>query len=122
MSFFAGNMGGPSYSDEMRTLKVVSSYSHFMPNLLWQEIDAVNCSTMNVTFDDYLDEISVPILYIGAELGAGGEAGFYTGEQTASTDITNHLVNSIGHVDTVIGSNADQDVWSLMRSWIDDHR
>jgi len=123
-SFFAGDLEGLFNSDEERALRSVSGYPLFMPNLLWQEIDAVNCSSMDVSFDDYIHLISVPILYIGAELGSGAEAGFYmdTGGLTASTDITNHLVNSIGHVDTVLGNNADQDVWSLMRSWIDDHR
>jgi len=121
-SFVIGDLTGPFYSEEERALRSVSSNSHFMPNLLWQEIDAVNCTSMDVTFDDYIHLISVPILYIGAEAGSGSEAGFYTGGLTASTDVTNHLVNSIGHMDTVIGNDSDQDVWSLMRSWIDDHR
>lgn len=121
-TFFAGDLTGPFNSDETRTLKALSSYSNFMPNLLWQEIDAVNCSSMNVTFDDYLNLITVPILYIGAEAGAGSEAGYYTGELTASTDITNYLVNAYGHVDTMIANDADQNVWSKIRSWIDDHR
>jgi len=60
-------------------------------------------------------------MYIGAEAGSGSEAGFYTGGLTASADITNHLVNSIGHVDTVIGNDADQDVWSLLRNWLKNH-
>ena len=121
-SFFVGDLTGPFYSEEERVLKAISSYSHFMPNLLWQEIDAVNCSSMDVTFDDYLHLIDVPIMYIGAEEGLGSQAGFYTGGLTASTDITNHLVNSIGHVDTVIGNDADQDVWSLLRNWLKNHR
>lgn len=120
-TFFVGNLEGPFYSEEERALKVVSSYPHFMPNLLWQEIDAVNCSSMDVTFDDYLNQISVPILYIGAEAGPGSEAGFFTGGLTASTDVTNHLVNSIGHVDTVIGNDANKDVWPLLRNWLKNH-
>lgn len=120
-TFLAGDLEGPFYIDEERALKSVSNYSHFMPNLLWQEIDAVNCSSMDVTFDDYLNLITLPILYIGAEAGSGSEAGFYTGGLTASTDITNHLVNSIGHVDIVIGNNADQNVWSLLRNWLKNH-
>ena len=121
-TFYTGDLEGPFYSEEERILKAVSSYPHFMPNLLWQEIDAVNCSSMDVTFDDYLDLITLPILYIGAEAGPGSEAGFYTGDLTASTDITNHLVNSIGHVDTVIGNDADQNVWSLLRNWLKNHQ
>ncbi len=121
-TFFAGDLEGPFYSEEERALKVVSSYSHFMPNLLWQEIDVVNCSSLDVTFDDYLHLIDIPIMYIGAEAGSGSEAGFYTGGLTASMDITNHLVNSIGHVDTVIGNDADQNVWSLLRNWLKNHQ
>jgi len=119
---FSGDLEGPFYSEEERALKSVSREAYFMPNLLWQEFSAVNCSSMDVTFDDYLHLITLPILSIAAETGAG-EAGFYTGDYlTASTDITNHLVNSIGHVDTVIGNDADQLVWSLLRNWLKNHQ
>ena len=127
--FFGGNLDGPFYSDEMRILRAASNYSTFMPNLLWQEIDAVNCTSMDVSFDDYLDLISVPILYIGARGGSGSEAGFYTSSLTASSDITNQLVSvnddislDFGHVDMWVGYNADKLVWSNLRNWLKNHQ
>jgi hypothetical protein len=126
---FGGNLEGPFYSDEMRNLRAVSNYSIFMPNLLWQEIDAVNCTSMDVSFDDYLHLISVPILYIGARGGSGAEAGFYTSSLTASSDITNQLVSvnsdpllDFGHMDMWVGDNADQLVWSNLRDWLKNHQ
>ena len=127
MHFFGGDFNGLFYADETRAQRVVSNYSHYMPNLLWQEIDAVNCSTMNVSFDDYLNLISVPILSIAAGGGAA-EAAFYTSSLTASADITNHLVSQhpdssedIGHIDNWIANDADNLVWSELRNWIVNH-
>jgi len=126
---YGGNLEGPFYSDEMRILRAVSNYSTFMPNLLWQEIDAVNCASMDVSFDDYLNLITVPILYIGARGGSGSEAGYYTSSLTASSDITNQLVSvnddielDYGHVDIWVGDNADKLVWSNLRNWLKNHR
>ncbi len=125
--FFGGDFDTLFYSDESRAVRAVANYSHYMPNLLWQEIDEVNCSSMNVSFDDYLNLISVPILYVGAG-GGVGTAGEYTSSLTASTDITNHIVSldvterDFGHVDNWLGHDADQLVWSPLRNWIVDHR
>ncbi len=129
MHFFGGDFNGLFYSDEMRAVRAVSNYSHYMPNLLWQEIDQVNCASMGgVTFDDYLNLISVPIFCIAAGGGAT-DAAFYTGSLTASSDITNHLVSQhaessedFGHADNFTGQNADQLVWSELRDWIADHK
>jgi len=124
--FLGGDYNGLLYSDETRALRAVANYSHYMPNLLWQEIDAVNCSSMGVRFDDYLNLISVPILYIGAG-GGVGVAGMYTSSLTASTDITNHIVNitapplDFGHVDNWLAKDADQLVWSKLLRWIVNH-
>ena len=127
--FFGGNLEGSFYSDEMRILRAASNYSTFMPNLLWQEIDAVNCTSLGVSFDDYLNLISVPILYIGARGGSGSEAGYYTSSLTASSDITNQLVSvndditlDFGHVDMWVGDNADNLVWSNLRIWLKNHQ
>lgn len=126
---YGGNLQGPFYSDEMRNLRFISNFSTFMPNLLWQEIDAVNCTSMDVSIDDYLHLITVPILYIGAGGGSGAEAGYYTSSLTASSDITNQLVSlnsdpllDFGHNDLLAGDNADQLVWSNLRNWLKNHR
>ena len=119
--FFGGDFGTLYNSDEERATRAIANFSHYMPNQLWSEIDAVNCTSMNVTFDDHIGLISVPILYVGAELGVG-TAGEYTSSLTSSTDITNHIVPDFAHVDMLIGDNADQLVWSNLRNWLKNHR
>jgi len=119
-NFFGGNFGGLLNSDEERATRAIANYSHFMPNQLWYEIDAVNCSSMNVTFDVHIDLISVPILYVGAELGVGA-AGEYTSSLTASTDVTNHIVPGFGHADSWLANDASQLMWPELRSWINSH-
>jgi len=119
--FFGGDFDTLYNSDEERATRAVANYSHYMPNQLWSEIDAVNCTSMDVSFDDYLNLISVPILYVGAEVGAG-TAGEYTSGLTSSTDITNHIVPGFGHVDIWLGDNADNLVWSNLRNWLKNHQ
>ena len=125
--FLGGDFSGLFYSDETRATRVMSNFSYYMPHLLWQEIDAVNCSSMDVTFDDYINSINVPIFYLGTG-GAFSTLGEYTGSITASNDVTSHVVsladreNDFGHIDLWIADNADQLVWSNLRSWIGGHR
>ncbi len=119
--FFGGDFDTLYNSDEERATRAVANYSHYMPNQLWSEIDAVNCTSMNVTFDDNIGLISVPILYVGAELGVG-TAGEYTSGLTSSTDITNHIVPGFAHVDIWVGENADNLVWSKLRNWLKNHQ
>ncbi len=125
--FFGGNINEFFYSDESRIFRVAASYSPYMPNQIWYEFNALNCSSEDVTFDDYLNLISVPIYYIGA--GGAGKAGFYTGTLTASTDITNHFISvngdpatDFGHVDTWLGYDANQLIWAELGNWIMNHR
>jgi len=118
--FFGGDFGGLSNTDEERATRGVSNYSHFMPNQLWSEIDAVNCSSINVTFDDHIGLITVPIFYVGAEVGVG-TAGEYTSSLTSSTDITNHIVSGFGHVDSWLAQDSDYLLWSELRRWIVNH-
>ena len=119
--FFGGDFDTLNNSDEERATRAIANFSHYMPNQLWSEIDAVNCSSMNVPFDDHIGLISVPILYFGAEIGAG-TAGEYTSSLTSSTDITNHTASSFGHMDMWVGNNADHLVWSNLRHWLKNHQ
>jgi hypothetical protein len=119
--FFGGDFDTLYNSDEERAIRAVANFSHYMPNQLWSEIDAVNCTSLNVPIDDHIGLISVPILYFGAEIGAG-TAGEYTSSLTSSTDITNHTASSFGHMDMWVGDNADHLVWSNLRNWLKYHQ
>ena len=125
--FFGGDINDLFYCDDNQVFRMQASYSPFMPTQIWYEFNAVNCSSIDVTFDDHLSLISVPIFYIGAG-GGTGAAGEHTSSLTASTDITNHLVSlaepaiDFGHVDTWLANDANQLVWVPLRNWIVDHR
>ena len=125
--FFGGNINDLFYSDDEQVFRMQSRYSPFMPTQVWYEFNAVNCSFYDVTFDDYLNLISVPIFYIGAG-GGTGMAGYHTSTLTASTDTTNHLVSlaapaiDFGHIDTWLADDASGLVWSPLRDWIVDHQ
>ena len=125
--FFGGNINDLFYSDDEQVFRMQASYSPFMPTQIWYEFNAVNCSSYDVTFDDYLGLISVPIFYIGAG-GGTGMAGYHTSTLTASTDTSNHLVTvaapeiDYGHTDLWLADDASGLVWSPLRNWIVDHR
>ena len=100
----------------------------YLPLQVFYELYACGCDEEDVSFDDHLSEITVPILYIGAG-GATGSVGDYTSSLTASNDITNHLVtipgadpaSDYGHADLWFGYDADELVWDVMRQRLVDH-
>ena len=71
-------------------------------------------------FEDHLEDITVPILYVGAG-GGFGEFGVYTTTLLGSQDITIHLVDlrpeeaqrieDFGHVDLFLADDARTLVW-----------
>lgn len=87
------------------------------------------CDQKDVSIDDHLAEISVPILYLGTA-GGFGTLGNYTGSLTASDDVTNINVQlqssdqaaiDYGHADLFIGNDAPDLVWRHLHSWIVEH-
>jgi pimeloyl-ACP methyl ester carboxylesterase len=94
--------------------------------------DAAICGTPtapDVTFDDHLTDITVPILYIGAG-GGFGQYGVYTTTLLGSHDVTTHIVHltpdtarlsDYGHVDLFIGTNAQTLVWQPILNWLRTH-
>jgi hypothetical protein len=100
-----------------------------MPQRTIYEFRACQCDEEDVSIDDHLDQISVPILYIGAG-GGFGTFGDYTSSLTASTDITNYTVSlqaeenrtiDYGHADTFMANDAANLVWEVLRQWLVNH-
>jgi hypothetical protein len=128
--FVGGDLDmGLLYTDPDRWIRMGVGLSPYMPMQMFYEMSACRCDEdeFDVKFDDHLDEISVPILYIGAG-GSGGAEGFYTSSLTASSDITNHLVTipdfdtyDYGHADLWMAFEADVYVWDVLRQWLLDH-
>lgn len=83
----------------------------------------------DVGFDDHLDEITVPVLYVGAG-GGFGDYGIYTTTLLGSTDVTSHVVSlvppeqrlfDLGHADIFQADDADTLFWQPILDWIRTH-
>ena len=117
---------GLLYSDADRWNRFLGTIAPHMPNKARFESAATICDEDDLTIDDYLTQISVPILYVGAA-GAFGDYGDHTGNITASSDVTNYTVQrqpddlraiDYGHADLFLADDADALVWEVMRKWI----
>ena len=120
---------GLLYTDPPRWFHLLTTLVPYMPQRTMYEFRACQCDEEDVSIDDYLDQISVPILYLGAG-GGFGTFGDYTSSLTASTDITNYTVSlqaeenriiDFGHADTFMANDAADLVWEVLRQWLVDH-
>ncbi len=134
--FIAANITAPTeitaelaYTDPKRWLKLASDLPFFMPQVPGYEYHACICGEEEVDIDDYLDQISVPIFYLGAA-GGTGQSGLYTTGLTASTDISNHIVMlkgadapfaDFGHADLFMARDAADLAWSHVSDWLLEH-
>jgi len=116
--FFAGENGKFLFTDPLRFFRLSTQLSIRMPTKIFLDLSSVSCDTEDVTFDDYLAEISIPILYIGAN----NDLGSYTPSLTASNDITIQVVDGYGHADLWMAYDADKQVWDQLRRWITTHK
>jgi len=104
-------------------------WSPYYLSLEIAELLAVACHD-DLPYDDYLDEITVPVLYVGAG-GGFGEYGLYTLDLLGSQDITTHLVDvepafedrliDFGHVDIFSSPDAPTLTWGAILTWINNH-
>ena len=115
-----------AYTDPQRWLKLASDLPFFMPQVPGYEFDACICGETEVSLDDYLDQISLPIFYLGAA-GGFGQLGLYTTELTSSTDISSHVVMlrgadspfaDFGHADLFMARDAAELAWSPLSDWL----
>jgi hypothetical protein len=100
---------------------------HFPMQADW-DTDALFCG-VDVPFGRHLQDIAVPILYVGAA-GGFGTYGYYTTTLTASTDITKFTVQfqpddqrmvDFAHGDLFLAKNAETLVWRPALDWIVAH-
>lgn len=97
------------------------------------ETEAMLCGTdggaEDVPYDDHFEDITVPVLHVGAA-GGFGTQGVYALSLLGSTDKTVHLVQfypdalrplDFGHTDLWLATNAEQEVWSHILGWLNAH-
>lgn len=90
------------------------------------ESEAIQCGEADVPYDDRLGEITIPVLYVGAE-GGFGSYGTDTLGRLGGADVTSHVVRlhpagaravEFGHADLFLADNAQALVWKPIHDWL----
>lgn len=132
-TFDAQNLpNGLLYTPEALLLALEKGSSPFQPARELLDGDAAICdddSIVEIPFDDHLDDIEVPVFYVGAA-GGFGTTGIYTTTLLGSSDVTSLVVDlqppanqlaDFGHADIFLATNAQTLVWQPILSWIQGH-
>lgn len=126
--FVGGDINALSYTDYDRWLWIASSLVAYQPLQTITENNQCYCDVEDVSIDDYLDKIRVPIFYLGAG-GGFGEYGIYSTSLTASNDISSHIAHipgaaraaDFGHADLFMGNDAASLAWEPLAVWLLGH-
>ena len=134
--FLGGNISQPTeiasefiYSKQVRWNTLLAGLPPYESVRVAYDATTCICNEEEVTFDDYLDQISLPIFYLGAAGGtaAGGE---YTMSLTNSNDISTHIVSmenhenrfrDFGHGDLFLADDASTIAWDPLAQWLLSH-
>jgi hypothetical protein len=122
---------GLTYTESGLWLDLLRSLPPYMPLRQALDLDTMFCGNEDVTFDDHLGDIRLPLLYAGAP-GGYGEYGEYTTTLTASDDVQTFTVQvdeppptralGFGHGDLFLARDARELAWERVRQWLVDHR
>ncbi len=134
--FAAGNGATPAtpatelkYTDPVRWAELFRSLAPYQPYQTTFDAASCVCNETDVSMDDYLNQIAVPIFYLGAG-GGLGTYGEYAPSLTASTDVSSYNVSLLehpcaenryldfGHADLFMADNAPKEVWEPLRRWL----
>src|SRR3954466_15087728 len=93
------------------------------------DTDALWCGDGPLPLVDHLEDIQVPLFYLGAA-GGFGDHGIYTTTLVASTDVTVHVVRRLdaarededfGHGDLLYAADAVDHAWNPLANWLLQH-
>lgn len=124
-----GAIGSQSlyFTDPWLWVDLLVATPYFQTHQAAFDMAAVRCDSFNpnvaaVKFDDHLGKIAVPIFYVGKSAAHG----LYAATLTASTDISQLLVNppllNLAHGDLFLAWDAATVVWSPILDWILAHK
>lgn len=120
---------GLLYSNEADLFTFEQRSSPLQPNRELADADKATCDQMDVAFDNHLDDITLPILYVSAG-GGFGEFGIYTTTLLGSTDVTTLVIHKTppsariadyGHADLFLARDAQTLVWQPILDWVRSH-
>lgn len=116
-----------TFTGEQLFLRFLTGASPYQPNLELLEGEELICDEVDLPWDDHLDEIDVPVLYVGAA-GGFGEFGVYTTTLLGSDDVTILLPRAFaapenrlfdrGHADIFLADEAATLYWEPILDWI----
>jgi len=93
------------------------------------DTEALLCDRTDVSFDDHLAAVRIPVLYL-AGAGGFGSTGVYSTTLVGSADVRTLIVRlqprgqekvDFGHVDLWEASNAPTRVWTPLMHWLRSH-
>ncbi len=120
---------GLLYTKPSRWIELLRGLPPYQPQLGGKELSACLCNEEEVTIDDHLSEIKLPILYLGVA-GGFGQQGLFTSSLTRSRDVTDYIVNlqpeelraiDFGHGDLFMADDAAELAWETLRQWLVEH-
>ncbi|EPX60279.1 hypothetical protein D187_002365 [Cystobacter fuscus DSM 2262] len=122
---------GLTWTNERFFFDVMRQASPFQSSGEQVETLALWCGSPTQPYNDRLNKVKVPVLYVGAA-GGVGELGLATLKQLGTKDkdlfslIVRRLADSdrardFGHADLFLASDADQLVWSHIANWLAHH-
>jgi hypothetical protein len=120
---------GLFYTDADLWVDAAQAVPFYVPFQAFLDIDLTRCDEVDVPFDDYLSEIALPILAVGAAGGAAPAP--YTPSLTASADIEpltvqlladGEAASDFGHADLFFAGNAEDLFWQPLLDWLLAHR
>jgi pimeloyl-ACP methyl ester carboxylesterase len=123
----SGNAVDLRYTELTHYIEWLQQFNNYGSNFLEYDIAVLHCNEEDSPHDDYLEEIDIPVFFMGAN-GGWGDMMDHTASLLGSDDVTMLNVQlqpekilDIGHVDIFTAGNAQQEFWAPVLEWINDH-
>ncbi len=93
------------------------------------DTEALWCDEVESPYDDHLDAVTVPVLYVGAS-GGFGRQGLHALTLLGSTDVSTLVLQRFseeareldyGHADLFLSDDAETSVWAPLLEWLGRH-
>ncbi|MBN2171849.1 MAG: hypothetical protein JW819_11080 [Candidatus Krumholzibacteriota bacterium] len=117
-----------AYTPLVQYLEWLQGFNNYGSNLFEYDFTGIHCDQVELPFDDHLDQIDVPVFFLGAGGGWGDMMGYTASLLTGCDDVTSLTVSltdemllDIGHVDIYTASDAQTLFWQPVLDWLEAH-
>jgi hypothetical protein len=121
---------GLAYTAVPRWNQDLITTSLYEPAAMIRDTWAITCNRSQPNrFDDHLNDVTVPVFYVGAA-GGFGASGLYSLTLLGSKDVSSHIISLLppaqaamdfGHVDLFRARDAQSLVWTPIYDWLSQH-